>query len=72
MDNRKWVLTESGQTNQQKLESGSDGNRILEIWRENRNRTGLERRARTSAPVQDGAGSKEINCRNSLPLLPFV
>ena len=72
MDNRKWVLTGSSQTSQHKPESGSSGSRILEIWWEDRNRLGLERRARTSAPVRDGAGSKGINYRTFLSLPTFV
>ena len=72
MDNRKRVLTKSGQTSQQKPERGSGGNRILEIWRKDRNRPGLERRARTGAPIRDGASSKGINYRTSLLLPSFV
>ena len=58
MDNRRWVLTGSSQTSQQKPESSSGGNRILEIWREDRNQPDLERWARTGAPVRDGADSR--------------
>ena len=72
MENRKWVLTESGQTSQQKPESGFGVNRILEIWREDRNRRGLEQPAQTGALIRDGAGSKGINYRASLPLPTFV
>ena len=58
MGNLKRLLTGSGQTGKQKPESGSGGNWILKIWQEPKNRLGLERRARTGAPIQDGAGSR--------------
>ena len=58
MGNRKRLLTGFEQTGKQKSESGFDGNWILKIWREPKNRPSLERRAQTSAPVRDGTGSR--------------
>ena len=70
MANRKRARSESG--GQREPEVGSGGNRILENWQEDRNRPSLERRGRTGALVQVGAGSKGINFWIHLPLSTFV